>query len=64
MFLYHTLPHVRNCNLKTEQPLTPGGTGYRLVAADGGIFAFPDATFFGSTGSTHLNRPIVGIAGS
>src|SRR3984893_277290 len=23
MFLYHTLPHVRNCNLKTEQPLTP-----------------------------------------
>jgi len=23
MFLYHTLPHVRNYNLKTEQPLTP-----------------------------------------
>jgi len=23
MFLYHTLPHVRNCNLKTEQPATP-----------------------------------------
>ncbi len=37
-------------------------TGYRLVAADGGIFAFGDATFAGSTGNLHLNKPIVGMA--
>jgi hypothetical protein len=43
---------------------TPGGTGYWLVAADGGIFAFPAARVFGPTGSIHLNHPIVGIAGS
>jgi hypothetical protein len=31
------------------------------VAADGGIFTFGDAQFFGSTGALHLNRPIVGM---
>jgi hypothetical protein len=31
------------------------------VAADGGIFSFGDATFYGSTGGTPLNRPIVGM---
>ena len=36
--------------------------GYWLVAADGGIFAFGDARFFGSTGNLHLNQPIVGMA--
>ena len=36
--------------------------GYRLVASDGGIFSFGDAGFYGSTGSLHLNRPIVGMA--
>jgi hypothetical protein len=35
--------------------------GYWLVAKDGGIFSF-NAPFLGSTGGTHLNRPIVGIA--
>jgi len=34
------------------------------VATDGGIFAFGDATFFGSTGSIRLNKPVVGIAGT
>jgi hypothetical protein len=38
---------------------TPSGTGYWLVARDGGIFGFGDGTFFGSTGSVHLNQPIV-----
>ena len=37
-------------------------TGYRLVAADGGVFAFGDAGFFGSTGNLRLNSPIVGAA--
>ena len=41
---------------------TATGAGYRLVASDGGIFAFGDAAFYGSTGSLALNRPIVGMA--
>ena len=32
------------------------------MASDGGIFTFGDAGFFGSTGGTQLNRPIVGMA--
>ncbi len=36
--------------------------GYRQVAADGGIFAFGDAAFYGSMGGHPLNAPIVGIA--
>ncbi|HEX3947297.1 MAG TPA: family 43 glycosylhydrolase, partial [Acidimicrobiales bacterium] len=39
----------------------PAG-GYWLVAADGGIFAFGAAPFWGSTGTVHLNQPIVGMA--
>jgi poly-gamma-glutamate synthesis protein (capsule biosynthesis protein) len=41
---------------------TPDGGGYWLVASDGGIFAFGNATFHGSTGNITLNRPIVGMA--
>ena len=38
------------------------GNGYYLVASDGGIFTFgPDATFHGSTGAIHLNKPIVAM---
>jgi hypothetical protein len=33
-----------------------------LVASDGGIFKFGDASFHGSTGAMALNRPIVGMA--
>jgi ribosomal protein L24E len=40
----------------------PPGQGYWFVAADGGIFTFGDARFYGSTGSLHLNQPIVGMA--
>ncbi len=42
-------------------PTTDGG-GYWLVASDGGIFAYGDAPFEGSTGGMSLNRPIVGMA--
>ena len=35
--------------------------GYWLAAADGGIFAFGDANFYGSMGGQHLNAPIVSI---
>ena len=31
-------------------------------AADGGIFNYGDAGFYGSAGGLHLNRPIVGMA--
>src|SRR5262245_11198261 len=40
---------------------TPSGQGYWLVGADGGIFAFGDARFAGSTGALRLNRPVVGM---
>ncbi len=42
---------------------TPGTTpvnGYRLAAADGGVFAFRKAQFYGSEGGKHLNAPDVG----
>ena len=41
---------------------TPDGDGYWLVASDGGIFTYGDAGFYGSAGSIHLNKPIVGMA--
>ena len=45
------------------KPTVPGsvrrtGDGYRLVASDGGIFAFGSAAFHGSTGDLVLNSPI------
>src|ERR1700732_173035 len=41
---------------------TPDGQGYWLVGADGGIFTFGNAQFYGSTGALSLNQPIVGMA--
>ena len=41
---------------------TPDGAGYWEVASDGGIFAFGDAAFYGSTGNLTLVAPIVGMA--
>ncbi len=41
---------------------TPDGRGYWLVAQDGGIFTFGDATFYGSMGGVRLNAPITGMA--
>ena len=35
---------------------TPDGGGYWLVAADGGIFSYGDAGFFGSAGALHAGR--------
>ncbi len=39
-----------------------GANGYRMVAADGGIFTFGAREFHGSTGDLKLNKPIVGGA--
>ena len=41
---------------------TRDGLGYWMVASDGGIFAYGDAKFAGSTGAIRLNKPIVGMA--
>ena len=44
-------------------PAAPlGGPGYWLTASDGGVFAFGDAQFYGSTGAIRLNQPVVGMA--
>src|SRR5664280_2080583 len=40
---------------------TPGGDGYWEGASDGGVFAFGDAGFYGSTGALHLDQSIVGM---
>jgi hypothetical protein len=41
--------------------LNAPGPGYRLVASDGGVFAFKDG-FFGSAGGLALQAPVVGMA--
>ena len=57
--------------VQTNQPVTslvldpnpPIPTqGYWQVAADGGVFSFGNAAFYGSMGGHPLNQPIVGIA--
>jgi hypothetical protein len=40
----------------------PGTDGYWLVAADGGVFSYGNAAFYGSAATFHLNQPIVGMA--
>jgi hypothetical protein len=39
-----------------------GPAGYWTVASDGGIFAFGNVGFYGSTGGIRLDQPIVGMA--
>ncbi len=43
---------------------TSTGRGLWLTASDGGIFAFGDAGFLGSTGNLKLNKPVVGMSRS
>ncbi|HEX4162141.1 MAG TPA: Ig-like domain-containing protein, partial [Acidimicrobiales bacterium] len=47
--------------LVVNSPPPPPTHGYWLVGSDGGIFTFGSAQFYGSTGSLHLQRPVVGI---
>jgi hypothetical protein len=54
-------------NLNLNAPVvgmatTPLDGGYWMVGADGGVFSYGDAHFYGSTGNLHLNQPIVGMA--
>jgi SpoIID/LytB domain protein len=39
-----------------------GVGGYWIDAADGGVFSFGNAQFYGSTGNIHLNQPVVGMS--
>jgi hypothetical protein len=60
-------PSFGQLNVAPNRPVvgmtgSPTGNGYWMVAGDGGIFAFGDAGFFGSTGAFRLNQPIVGMA--
>ena len=43
--------------------VTPDGGGYWLAASDGGIFAFGDAPFDGSTGGTSVSG-VIGLVGT
>jgi len=38
------------------------GSGYLMVAQDGGIFNFSNEPFFGSLGGTPLGSPVVSTA--
>jgi hypothetical protein len=41
---------------------TPDGNGYLLASADGGVFAFGDATYEGGLGNLGIQGPIVAMA--
>ena len=43
-------------------PVLSAAKAYSLGAADGGLFNYGDASFYGSTAGLTLNRPIVGMA--
>jgi SpoIID/LytB domain protein len=47
--------------LAGDQP-SGGVGGYWVNAADGGVFSFGNAQFYGSTGGMRLNQPVVAIA--
>jgi hypothetical protein len=42
--------------------VTASGSGFWMTGSDGGVFAFGDAKFCGSTGNVRLAKPIVGMA--
>ncbi len=64
--LYEQLPTYWTTELQDiEASCASAGSdrfGYWLVASDGGIFSYGDATYYGSTGAIHLNKPVVGMA--
>ena len=41
---------------------TPDGQGYWISNADGSVYSFGDAQFYGSMGGHPLNKPVVGMA--
>lgn len=49
-----------NCDAGAFEVQAP--PGYWELGADGGIFSFGSAQFYGSMGGKHLNAPVVGMA--
>jgi hypothetical protein len=45
----------------TRVAVQDNGSGYWLVASDGGVFTYGTAQFYGSMGGKHLTSPITGI---
>ena len=54
-------PGAPAANPSCPTPVKPA-PGYWQVGSDGGIFSFGAAQFYGSTGSMHLNKPVVAMA--
>jgi len=48
----------------TPAPAAASAPGYWLLGADGGVFSFGAAGFYGSTGAIRLSRPAVAMAAS
>ena len=60
LFVAATVTPVAVVPTSAEGTRTP--RGYWMFAADGGIFSFGDAAFYGSTGGIPLNQPVMGMA--
>ena len=65
--LYSYAPGVRPDGVRSDwfrvvNNPSGGLSGYWVVAPDGGVFSFGEAKFYGSTGGTRLNSPILGMA--
>ncbi len=57
-----TQPSTTQPSPTITNPSAPLSNGYWLVGADGGIFSFGDAQFYGSMGAKPLDAPIVSMA--
>jgi hypothetical protein len=60
----HAFGDARDAGSAAGQPvigITGDGTGYRMDTADGSIYTFGGAQFYGSTSGQHLNQPVVGM---
>jgi hypothetical protein len=54
--------HIKQLNAPlVDIALTPSGNGCWLVGADGGVFGFGDAQYYGSTAALSLVSPVVGL---
>jgi uncharacterized protein YkwD len=62
----HVAAEVHATSVTSSSPIVglapAGSTGYWMVSAAGGVFSFGTAGFYGSLGSVHLAKPIVGMA--
>ena len=58
----YVYPGPSHLNQPIVGAIAPNAQSYWEVAADGGIFSFGDAHFYGSMGGKLLNQPVVGMA--